>query len=381
MPARKKQPAEEGAPVTTGRAKKPAAAKKPRAAAATAVPNGAGRGSHDLVIVESPTKAKTINKYLGSNFKVLASYGHVRDLPRRRRKGEVVAGIDIDAGWVPTYVVQEKDDARGGKSRTGRRTPKDILAELKREAGKANRVFLATDPDREGEAIAWHIEDELGLDDERTFRITFNEITRSAVQNALSHPGKVDMDRVHAQEARRILDRVVGYPLSGLLGKKVVRGSSAGRVQSVALRLVVDREREIEAFKSEEYWKITGPAGAVRFAVVRAAAVGDRAGEGEGRGRRGQGGREGAGAGGPARGVRGRAGRVGRQEVRGGRTDDGRGDRSRPRYGFLRRLEDRAEGPFGEGAAAVHDEHAATAGQHPSALHRRPYHAGGPEAL
>ncbi len=187
---------------------------------------------------------------------MLASYGHVRDLPRRRRKGEQVAGVDIDAGWIPTYVVADKEDAKGGKARSGRRTAKDILAELKREAAKANRVYLATDPDREGEAIAWHIEDELGLDEERTFRITFNEITRSAVQNALSHAGKVDMDRVHAQEARRILDRVVGYPLSGLLGKKVVRGSSAGRVQSVALRLVVDREREIEAFKSQEYWKI-----------------------------------------------------------------------------------------------------------------------------
>ena len=257
MPARKKQPAEEGAPVTAGPKKKKASPAKKRLTAGAAVtPNGASK--HDLVIVESPTKAKTINKYLGSNYKVLASYGHVRDLPRRRRKGELVAGIDIDAGWVPTYVVQDKEDKGKFKGKgVGRRTPKDILAELKREAGKANNVFLATDPDREGEAIAWHIEDELGLDDERTFRITFNEITRTAVQNALAHPGKIDMDRVHAQEARRILDRVVGYPLSGLLGKKVLRGSSAGRVQSVALRLVVDREREIEAFKTEEYWKIT----------------------------------------------------------------------------------------------------------------------------
>jgi DNA topoisomerase I len=231
VPARKKQPAEEGAPVTAGRKKKAAPAKKRLTAGSIETPNGAGK--HDLVIVESPTKAKTINKYLGSNYKVLASYGHVRDLPRRRRKGEVVAGIDIDAGWVPTYVVQDKEENKGkfkGKGGAGRRTPKDILAELKREAGKANNVFLATDPDREGEAIAWHIEDELGLDDERTFRITFNEITRTAVQNALAHPGKIDMDRVHAQEARRILDRVVGYPLSGLLGKKVMRGSSAGRV-------------------------------------------------------------------------------------------------------------------------------------------------------
>ncbi len=258
MPPRKKQPAEEGAPVTTGRKKKAAAPSKKRVTAPAEAHDGAGK--HDLVIVESPTKAKTINKYLGSNYKVLASYGHVRDLPRRRRKGEVVAGIDIDAGWVPTYVVQDKEENKGkfkGKGGAGRRTPKDILAELKREAAKANRVFLATDPDREGEAIAWHIEDELGLDDERTFRITFNEITRTAVQNALAHPGKIDMDRVHAQEARRILDRVVGYPLSGLLGKKVLRGSSAGRVQSVALRLVVDREREIEAFNTAEYWKIT----------------------------------------------------------------------------------------------------------------------------
>src|SRR5205085_8973761 len=137
--------------------------------------------------------------------RVLASYGHIRDLPKRRKKGEMVAGIDIEAGWVPTYVVEDRDG--GGK---GRRTAKEILAELKREASKANRVFLATDPDREGEAIAWHIEDELKLDEERTFRIAFNEITRTAVQHALAHPGKVDMDRVHAQEARRILDRVVG---------------------------------------------------------------------------------------------------------------------------------------------------------------------------
>ncbi|HVS34229.1 MAG TPA: type I DNA topoisomerase, partial [Gemmataceae bacterium] len=261
--------------MTTGRTTKKAAAgsdaapAKKRRTAAPAVANGGGRSKHDLVIVESPAKAKTINKYLGPSFKVLASYGHVRDLPRRRRKGEQVAGVDIDAGWVPTYVVADKEDARGGKARSGRRTAKDVLAELRREAAKANRVYLATDPDREGEAIAWHIEDELALDDERTFRITFNEITRSAVQNALAHAGKVDMDRVHAQEARRILDRVVGYPLSGLLGKKVLRGSSAGRVQSVALRLVVDREREIEAFKPEEYWKLTAvltPTGTLQIA-------------------------------------------------------------------------------------------------------------------
>jgi DNA topoisomerase-1 len=273
--ARKKQSTTAGAPLAAGRKKTTkaktsrngkaalTAGKRPRRAAA-AKGGPAGAGKHDLVIVESPAKAKTINKYLGANFKVLASYGHVRDLPKRRRKGEAVAGINIEAGWVPTYVVQDREE---GKAR-GRRTPREILAELKREAAKANRVFLATDPDREGEAIAWHLEDELKLDEERTFRITFNEITRSAIQQALAHAGKIDMDRVHAQEARRILDRVVGYPLSNLLSKKVARRSSAGRVQSVALRLVVDREREIEAFKPEEYWKITAllaPAGSVRI--------------------------------------------------------------------------------------------------------------------
>jgi DNA topoisomerase-1 len=263
VPTRKKKPAGGVTPASKARPRKtkpalPAAAvekagsRRRKAAAEIPAPNGA-RGKHDLVIVESPAKAKTINKYLGSNVKVLASYGHVRDLPKKKRKGEEIAGVRISEGWVPTYVVAEKDD---GKQK-GRRSAQDILSELKREAGKANRVFLATDPDREGEAIAWHIEDELKLDDARTFRISFNEITRSAVQNALAHPGKINMDLVRAQEARRILDRVVGYPLSGLLGKKVTRGLSAGRVQSVAVRLIVEREREIEGFKSEEYWKLT----------------------------------------------------------------------------------------------------------------------------
>ena len=291
MPARKKQPPDAGAPLATGRKSK--AGTGTGAKSSSRAVNGSsparkrvgralasgGEGKPDLVIVESPAKAKTINKYLGSNFKVLASYGHVRDLPRRRRKGERIAGVDIEAGWVPHYVVEDKDDRGRGKGvKSGRRTPKDILAELKREASRSNRVFLATDPDREGEAIAWHIEDELRLPEERTFRIAFNEITRGAVQNAMAHPGKIDMDRVHAQEARRILDRVVGYPLSNLLRDKVARQSSAGRVQSVALRLVVDREREIEAFKPEEYWNITAllaPAGTTDlsphpFAVVPA---------------------------------------------------------------------------------------------------------------
>ncbi len=261
MPARKK-PTSDAAPPARSRRKKPDAingeavatpAKGP-ARRKAAAPSGSASGPN-LVIVESPAKAKTINKYLGPGFRVMASMGHVRDLPKRKKAGEVLAGVDIAKGWVPTYVVI--DDRK-----------KKLLDELKKEVRHAGRVYLATDPDREGEAIAWHLEEALGLDDDRTFRITFNEITRSAVQNALAHAGKIDRDRVKAQEARRILDRAVGYPLSGLLKKKVRPQSSAGRVQSVALRLVVDREREIEAFKPEEYWKITAllaPEGKVSF--------------------------------------------------------------------------------------------------------------------
>ncbi len=274
MPARKKQPTGDAAE-TTAKPRKRAPTKKATTAKTTAAvaktapakqpATGARKGTYDLVIVESPAKAKTINKYLGPNYHVLASYGHVRDLPRRRKPGEVIAGVNLD-GWVPTYVVEDKDD----KSKGGRRfkTSKQILAELKKEASKANHIYLATDPDREGEAIAWHIEDELKLDEDRTFRIAFNEITRSAVQQAIAHPGKIDAFRVRAQEARRILDRVVGYPLSNLLGQKVTRGLSAGRVQSVAVRLIVEREREIEAFKPEEFWKIgawLAPQGTLKF--------------------------------------------------------------------------------------------------------------------
>jgi DNA topoisomerase-1 len=271
VPARKK-PQDAAADAVATRRKKtsvraaaepPATKKRPRAASARS-----GMASHDLVIVESPAKAKTINKYLGAGYRVLASYGHVRDLPRggRRRKGEVVRGVNMEAGWVPTYEVIQRDDGHDGRGK--RRSAHDILAELGREASRSNRILLATDPDREGEAIAWHIKDELGLGEERTFRITFNEITRTAVQNALAHPGKIDMQRVRAQEARRILDRVVGFPLSSLLGNKVTRGLSAGRVQSVAVRLIVDREKEIEEFKPQEYWKITAllaPTGTVPF--------------------------------------------------------------------------------------------------------------------
>jgi DNA topoisomerase-1 len=197
----------------------------------------AKRKKKSLVIVESPAKAKTINKYLGPDFEVVASKGHVRDLPPKK------FGIDIEAGWVPTY--QNLADR------------KELLAQLKKQAAKADLVFLAPDPDREGEAIAWHLKEALGLEDDRVRRVTFNEITKSAVQKAFSSPGQINMDRVRAQETRRFLDRVVGYQLSPLLRKKITRGLSAGRVQSVAVRLIVDREREIQAFKPEEFWKVT----------------------------------------------------------------------------------------------------------------------------
>lgn len=277
MPPRKK-PASAVAPK-----KKPAVAKKPTTkAVAQAAPARTKKTSkavttekappttrtagRSLVIVESPAKAKTIEKYLGPGFKVLASYGHVRDLPPKGKlRGEDVVGIDIKAGWVPRYVVVD----RGAKSGNRKvRTAEDILAELKKEADKSSTVYLATDPDREGESIAWHISEALALDPKHTFRITFNEITKTAVQRALAQPAAINDQLVQAQEARRVLDRIVGYPLSNLLGKKVTRGLSAGRVQSVAVKLIVDREREIEAFKSEEYWKIIAllaPQGTVQY--------------------------------------------------------------------------------------------------------------------
>ena len=177
--------------------------------------------------------------------------------PPARRRARTVAGIDINNGWKLRYVVDDGSEDEGPRGRGKRKTPAQILDEIKREAAKANRVLLASDPDREGESIAWHIADELKLPDNRTFRIRFNEITKTAVQQALANPEKIDQDRVAAQEARRAMDRVVGFPLSNLLGKKVAGRLSAGRVQSVAVKLIVDREREIEAFKTEEYWKIT----------------------------------------------------------------------------------------------------------------------------
>jgi len=191
-----------------------------------------------LVIVESPAKARTINKFLGKGYTVKASIGHVRDLPAGR------IGIDIEKGFAPEYVVMK------GKEK--------VLRDLKAAARRADAVYLCPDPDREGEAIAWHIAEELGPSKkDRVFRVTFHEITKTAVREAIASPGKINMDLVEAQQARRILDRLVGYNLSPLLWRKVRRGLSAGRVQSVAVKLVVDREREIEAFRPEEYWTVT----------------------------------------------------------------------------------------------------------------------------
>ncbi len=190
----------------------------------------------DLVIVESPAKAKTIQKYLGPGYEVIASMGHVRDLPKSKM------GVDTENDFQPQYI-----DMKGKE---------DVIRELKKRAKKCDRVFLATDPDREGEAISWHIAQMLKLDMEANNRVAFNEITKSGVKNGMNNPHKIDVDLVNAQQARRILDRLVGYELSPFLWKKVKRGLSAGRVQSVAVRLVVDREEEIRRFVPKEYWSI-----------------------------------------------------------------------------------------------------------------------------
>ena len=189
-----------------------------------------------LVIVESPAKAKTINKFLGRNYIVRASMGHVRDLPKSK------LGVDVEHGFVPDYVVIPKK--------------KKVLSELKSEARKADAIYLAPDPDREGEAISFHLAEELGGKKGKVHRILFNEITKKAIQEAIKNPLEIDQDKVDAQQARRVLDRLVGYQISPLLWEKVRRGLSAGRVQSVALRIVCEREREIQAFQSEEYWSI-----------------------------------------------------------------------------------------------------------------------------
>lgn len=189
-----------------------------------------------LVIVESPAKVKTIKKFLGANYEVAASNGHVRDLPRS------VLGIDVEHDFEPKYITIR------GKG--------DILANLRKEVKKAEKIYLATDPDREGEAISWHLLAALKLENKKVYRITFNEITKSAVKESLKHAREINMDLVDAQQARRCLDRMVGYKISPVLWAKVKRGLSAGRVQSVALRIICDREEEINAFIPEEYWTL-----------------------------------------------------------------------------------------------------------------------------
>lgn len=189
-----------------------------------------------LVIVESPAKVKTIKKFLGPNYEVMASMGHVRDLPKSQ------IGVSPDNDFEPKYITIR------GKG--------DLIASLRKEAKKAEKIYLATDPDREGEAISWHLTYALKLEDKKVYRITFNEITKNAVKESLKHPREIDMDLVDAQQARRVLDRMVGYEISPVLWAKVKRGLSAGRVQSVALRLICEREDEIAAFIPEEYWTI-----------------------------------------------------------------------------------------------------------------------------
>jgi len=194
----------------------------------------------NLVIVESPAKARTIERYLGPGYRVLASYGHVRDLPENPGKNKL--GVDVEHDFAPDYEVsadrQKQVDA------------------IRREAKKSDAVYLATDLDREGEAIAWHVTEAAGVNPAITHRVTFSEITPAAIRDAFANPRAIDQNLVDAQQTRRILDRLVGYTLSPLLWRKVHAGLSAGRVQSVAVRLVVDREREIRAFEAREYWTI-----------------------------------------------------------------------------------------------------------------------------
>src|SRR3954471_12040053 len=196
--------------------------------------------SDNLVIVESPAKAKTIERYLGRGYRVLASYGHVRDLPEKLGKDQL--GVDVDHDFEPTYeVVADR---------------RKQVGEIAKAARTADLVYLATDLDREGEAIAWHVAEAAKVPTAKTRRVTFSEITEPAIREAFAHPRDIDQNLVDAQQTRRIIDRLVGYTLSPLLSRKVMGGLSAGRVQSVAVRLVVERERAIEAFTAREYWTI-----------------------------------------------------------------------------------------------------------------------------
>ena len=203
----------------------------------TAAKASSAKGGKMLVIVESPSKAKTIGKYLGSKYKVVASVGHVRDLPKSK------LGIDIENDFEPQYI------SIRGKG--------DIIKALRKEAEKASRVYLATDPDREGEAISWHLTYLLGIDPSEECRIEFHEITKETIKDAIKHPRAIETGLVDAQQARRELDRLVGYEISPLLWRKVRKGLSAGRVQSAALKIICDREREIQEFDPKEYWNIT----------------------------------------------------------------------------------------------------------------------------
>ncbi|MGA9225098.1 MAG: type I DNA topoisomerase, partial [Mesobacillus sp.] len=192
--------------------------------------------SEFLVIVESPAKAKTIERYLGKKYKVKASMGHLRDLPKSQM------GVDIENNYDPKYITIR------GKG--------PVLKELKTAAKKAKKIYLAADPDREGEAIAWHLAHTLNVDIHSDCRVVFNEITKDAIKESFKHPRSINMDLVDAQQARRVLDRLVGYNISPILWKKVKKGLSAGRVQSVAMRMIIDREKEIKEFVPEEYWTI-----------------------------------------------------------------------------------------------------------------------------
>ena len=190
----------------------------------------------NLVIVESPTKVNTVKKFLGNNYEVMASLGHVRDLPKS------TLGIDVDGDFDPKYITIR------GKG--------ELLASLRNAVKKADKVYLATDPDREGEAISWHLSKALNLEPKKFRRITFNEITKNAVKDSIKNARDIDMNLVDEQQARRCLDRMVGYEISPLLWEKVKRGLSAGRVQSAALRIIADRENDINAFIPDEYWSL-----------------------------------------------------------------------------------------------------------------------------
>ena len=227
--------------VTENAAKKKTTAKnktaKKTASAAKKTTKKTKKAKKNLVIVESPAKASTITKFLGKNYTVMASMGHVRDLPKSQ------LGIDIENDYEPKYITIR------GKG--------ELLSALRKEAKNADKIYLATDPDREGEAISWHLITALNLDESKTDRITFNEITKDAVEKSIKNARGIDMNLVNAQQARRVLDRIVGYPVSNLLWQKVKGRLSGGRVQSAALKMICDREEEIRSFIPEEYWTVS----------------------------------------------------------------------------------------------------------------------------